>query len=195
MEYPEKITHAELIELGRDWLIKSYSNMAPHGHYGCSVVVTELSTATWSGEIPDVLGFCPYKSILIECKASRSDFNADKNKPFREHPEMGIGLQRWYMAPLGVIPQDKVPEKWGLLEVTDGRSILVTKEAELQERNFDSEIIILLSLMRRLKITPDKHIAIKRYKKLRGMPESKNRATFFIDQEKEEEVSHESVIG
>jgi hypothetical protein len=182
-EQNEKITHAELVELGRDWLIKSYSNMAPHGHYGCSVVITELSTATWGGEIPDVLGFCPHKSILIECKTSRSDFSADKGKPFREYPEMGIGSQRWYMAPLGVIQQDKIPEKWGLLEVTEERYVLVTKKAELQERNFDSEIIILLSLMRRLKIVPDEYIAIKRYKKLNGMPESKNRATFYVDQE------------
>jgi hypothetical protein len=186
VEY-KKITHTELIELGRDWLIKSYSNMALHGHYGCSVVITELSAATWGGEIPDVLGFCPYKSILIECKASRSDFSADKGKLFREHPEMGIGSQRWYMAPLGVIPKDKIPEKWGLLEVTEGRSVLVTKKAELQERNFDSEIIILLSLMRRLKIVADGHIAIKRYRKLARAPESKKRATFYIDQEQEGE--------
>jgi hypothetical protein len=189
MEYPEKITHAELVELGREWLIKFYSNDAPHGHYGCSVVVTELSTATWGGEIPDVLGFCPHKSILIECKASRGDFNADKSKAFREYPEMGIGSQRWYMAPLGVIPKDKVPEKWGLLEVTEGRSVLVTKKAELQERNFDSETMILLSLMRRLKIASDKHIAIKRYRKINWMPESKNRTTFFIEQE--EGLDHE----
>jgi hypothetical protein len=60
----------------------------------------------------------------------------------------------------------------------------VTKKAELQERNFDSEIIILLSLMRRLKIVADGHIAIKRYRKLARAPESKKRATFYIDSKK-----------
>jgi hypothetical protein len=187
MEHTEKITHIELVELGRNWLIHTFSNAVPWGHYGCSVVITELSTATWGGEIPDVLGFCPNKSILIECKTSFSDFNADKNKPFRnEAPEMGIGSQRWYLAPLGIIPIDKVPEKWGLLEVTPGRTILMTRKAEIQERNYDSEQAILISLMRRLKIVNDDHVAIKRYRKLPGL-ESKKRATFYISDEEQED--------
>jgi Holliday junction resolvase len=183
MEYPEKITHEELVELGRDWLIGSYASAAPWGHYGCGVVVTEISAATWAGETPDVLGFCPHKSILIECKTSRADFNADKNKPFREegYPEKGVGSQRWYMAPLGIIPIDKVPEKWGLLEVTPGRAVLVLKRPQIQERNIDSEMTILISAMRRLNVTSDGHIAIKRYQKLKGVPESKERASFFVN--------------
>jgi hypothetical protein len=183
MEYAEKITHAELVELGRDWLIHTFMNTAPWGHYGCGVVVTELSTATWGGEIPDVLGFCDNLSILIECKTSYSDFYADKNKPFRnDAPEFGLGAQRWYLAPVGIIPIDKVPSKWGLLEVTHGRIVLMTKKAEIQERNYNSEQAILISLMRRLKIVKDEHIAIKRYRKLPGF-ESKKRATFYISDE------------
>ena len=69
-----ELTHAELINLGRDWLAKPYSNCAPWGHGGCSVIVTEISAATWKGEIPDVLGFNSRGSILIECKISRTDF-------------------------------------------------------------------------------------------------------------------------
>ena len=181
----EKFTHADLVALGRDWLIKSFSAMAPYGHGGCSVVITEISANTWMGEKPDVIGFCNKKSILIECKTSLSDFNADKNKPFRKLSENGMGCQRWYLAPQGIIPTDKVPEKWGLLEVSsEYGEILVIKKPELQERNYDSEINILLSVMRRLKISKkDEHIGIKRYQKLNGFGESKKKAEFFIQED------------
>jgi hypothetical protein len=77
-------THAELIELGRNWLIKPYASCAPYGHTGCGVILTELCAATAFGEQPDILGFCTKTTILIECKTSRSDFYADKKKPFRD---------------------------------------------------------------------------------------------------------------
>jgi hypothetical protein len=162
-EYPEKFTHAELVELGRDWLIKPYAVSAPHGHSACGVVITEIVASTWAGEQPDVLGFCPKKSILIECKTSLSDFRADRNKPFREHPEFGIGCQRWFIAPMGIIPKSEIPPKWGLLEVTRGRSILVIARPEIQNRNYESEISIFISLLRRLNIMPDNHVAIRKY--------------------------------
>jgi hypothetical protein len=180
-EYPEKITHDELIELGRKWLIKPYASAADYGHTGCTVVLTEIVCNTWGGEQPDVLGFTSSRcrSILIECKTSRSDFRADKKKPFRASPEFGLGLQRWFLAPLGVIPTDELPENWGLLEV-DKNKIKVTKRAEVQERNYQSEIKILLSTMCRLNILPDNHIAIRKYEPLEGLAPSKNRATFYI---------------
>ncbi|MDR2782552.1 MAG: hypothetical protein LBB48_01685 [Treponema sp.] len=181
MKYPTEISHAELVELGRDWLIRPYCTTAPYGHYGCSVVLTELSTATYCNEIPDVLGFCPNKSILIECKASLSDYRADQKKPFRMVSENALGLLRWYLAPKGLIPVQEIPEKWGLLEVLPGRSIIAAKKAEPQGRGYESEITCLLSLLRRLDIAPDNHVAIKRY----VISSNVNRATFFVDSEKE----------
>jgi len=189
----EKITHSELIRLGREWLIKPYAQMAPYGHAGCAVVITEISASTYGGEQPDVLGFSGKKSILIECKTSRSDFNADKNKVFRnpELSNMALGNQRWYLAPHGVIPVDKVPEKWGLLEWLGGLNVVVIKKPEIQERNRDSEIMILLSVMRRLNIQKDGHVAIKRYEDkpmitVKGEPIiSKKRAEFYIQEDGE----------
>jgi hypothetical protein len=180
-KYPDKITHTELVELGRDWLIRPFAACAEHGHYGCNVVITELVANTWGGEIPDVIGFCQHKSILIECKASRGDFAADKHKPFRENADFGLGSQRWFMAPMGVIPLDTVPEKWGLLEVTSGRSILPVKKPEKQTRNYESEINLLLSLFCRLNIAKDRHIAIKRHRLNPAMP-VKDRATFYVSE-------------
>lgn len=180
MTYPEKITHSELIELGRDWLIKPFRNATPYGHSGCGVVITDLSTAEW--ETPDVLGFCGKCSILIECKVSLSDFKADQKKPFREHPTIGVGYQRWYMAPEGIIPHDKIPPKWGLLEVTPDRYIHATIHSEPHENNKSSEITMLISLLRRLNIQPCGHVAINRYTIL----SNKNRATFYVDSENTE---------
>jgi Holliday junction resolvase len=181
VKYPEKIPHAELVALGRDWLIRPYCTNAPHGHYGCSVVLTELSAATYSAEIPDILGFCPKKSILIECKASLSDFRADQKKPFRIVGENALGLLRWYLAPKGLIPVEEIPGNWGLLEVLQGRSIIATKKALPQSRGYESEITCLLSLLRRLNIAVDDHVAIKRY----VISSYVNRATFFVDKETE----------
>ena len=184
----DKLSHSELIRLGCRWLIKPYASVAPYGHGGCSVVVTEISTSTFGGEQPDVLGFSGKKSILIECKTSRSDFKADENKVFR-HPsvaDMALGSQRWYLAPEGVIPKDKVPVKWGLLEVTSEGKIKVIIKPELQDRNRDSEIKILISLLRRLNIQKDDHVAIRRYEDspmvtVKGEPIlSKKRAMFYI---------------
>jgi hypothetical protein len=179
------MTHDELIEIGRKWLIKPYASCADYGHTGCAVVITEIVCNTWGGEQPDVLGFTNSKcrSILIECKTSRSDFRADKKKPFREFPEFGLGLQRWYLAPIGIIPIEELPEKWGLLEVAKGK-IKVIKNAQIQKRNYESEIKILLSTMCRLNILPDNHIAIKKYEADIGFAPSKKKASFIIDEVK-----------
>jgi hypothetical protein len=180
-EFSQEITHAKLVELGREWLIRPYCTTAPYGHYGCSVVLSELSAATYGSEIPDVLGFCPRKSILIECKASLADFRADQKKPFRIAGEKALGLIRWYLAPKGLIPVEEVPEKWGLLEVLPGHLVIATKRAEPQGRGYESEMAVLLSLLRRLNIADDGHVAIRRF----VITSNVNRATFFVDTEVE----------
>jgi hypothetical protein len=159
-----KITHAELIELGMKWLITRHR---------CPVVISEIVTS--DPEQPDVLGFHDRQSFLIECKISRSDFYADRSKSFRKNPMFGVGQRRWYMAPLGVIKKNEIPPKWGLLEVTDRKKILPVVCAQEQERNTLAEQVILLSLLRRLNIEPDGHIAIKKYEM-----SGKNKAVFFV---------------
>jgi hypothetical protein len=149
----------------------------PYGHRACPVIITELTTITRTGEIPDILAFSSDTSILIECKTTRSDFNADLKKPFRLI-DTAIGNQRWYLAPQGIIPLKSLPLHWGLLEVTPKRKIIVSQNCELQPRHFLNEIEILLSTLRRLNILPDNHAAIRQY--IPDIMPSKKKATFYI---------------
>ncbi|MDR0472327.1 MAG: hypothetical protein LBH43_01455 [Treponema sp.] len=188
----DKITHKELIRLGRAWCIKPYAQNAEHGHAGCTVVITEISANTWSMEIPDILGFCSKASILIECKASRTDFLRDKDKVFRNPSvaNMAMGSQRWYLAPFGIIKKEEVSDGWGLLEVHRYHDIHVSVFARIQEKNWKSEQNILISVMRRLNVAKEDHVAIQRYTMdsfiIGGSP-SKKRASFYIEEEKNNE--------
>jgi hypothetical protein len=97
-------------------------------------------------EIPDAIGWLRSGvSLLIECKASRSDFLSDAAKPSRKSnninnrpdsgpaaPEApikpprkteGLGAYRFYLTLSGLLEPEKLPEDWGLLElrVSTGR--------------------------------------------------------------------------
>ncbi len=71
---------------------------------------------------------------------------------------------------------------WGLLEVTPRRSVQVIKTPEKQKHNSSAEITVLLSLLRRLNIQNDGHVAIKKYE----IRSDVNKATFYIEEEKNE---------
>jgi hypothetical protein len=179
------MTHADLVELGRRWLLKPWRNASPQGHSACAVVLTELTTYNVYGEIPDVLGFFSGSSILLECKTSLADFRADKNKIFRR-PDMadaGMGSQRWFLAPEGIIPSPELPKGWGLAEVTAAGKIKIAWPSSRFERNADSEIRLLISVLCRLNIQPEGHIAIKTYTKMKGIAPSKNKATLTIEED------------
>lgn len=105
-----QVTHAELVSLAEKWLWRQ----------GCGVVFAELSTLA-TPETPDAIGFRTTTSILVECKATRADFLADKNKPFRRDPSRGMGDWRFYLTPKGLVTKDELPEGWGLIEV--GKSV------------------------------------------------------------------------
>src|SRR5580704_18226488 len=107
--------HAQLVARAADWL---------RHKYGCGIVLSEQYCAT--GEVPDVIGWkAGCQSVLVECKVSRGDFLADANKPFRSHPEDGLGSKRFYLAPAGMIAPEELPKCWGLLECT-GREVQMT---------------------------------------------------------------------
>ncbi len=106
------MTHAALVDLAIRWL---------RSQYRCSIILSEQSCA--SGEQPDVIGWkqrC--RSVLVECKVSRDDFLADQQKPFRRDPTQGMGAERFYLAPAGLIRPEELPAGWGLLEVR-GRKV------------------------------------------------------------------------
>jgi hypothetical protein len=121
--------------------------------YRCGVVLSEQACV--SGEMPDAIGWkkaC--HSVLVECKASRADFLADREKPFRQRPELGVGCERYYFAPCGLIRAEELPEGWGLLEVRD-REIETAKRSAKTLRSatgFQYEMNLLLASLRRVEV-------------------------------------------
>ena len=106
LRYNKSMTHQQLVRMAEQWL---------RTRYRCGIVLSEQSCA--SGETPDVIawkGKC--RSVVVECKLSRGDFFADQEKPFRKDPELGMGCERFYLVPQGLITADELPKKWGLLE-------------------------------------------------------------------------------
>ncbi len=121
--------------------------------YRCGVVLSEQACA--SGEMPDAIGWkktC--HSVLVECKVSRADFLADREKPFRQKPEMGVGCERYYMVPRGLIRVEEIPRGWGLLEVS-GRNVEKVKASAKTLRSeigFGYEMNLLLASLRRVEV-------------------------------------------
>jgi len=137
------MTHALLVRKAVEWLRQ----------YRCGVVLSEQ--ACISGEMPDAIGWkraC--HSVLLECKVSRSDFIADRAKPFRQQPELGVGSERFYLAPRGVIGIADLPLGWGLLEYHNRRILLVrASRKDLRSHDgFRYEMNLLLASLRRVEI-------------------------------------------
>jgi len=100
------MNHSELVSRAEKWLKNN----------GCGVVFRdEFRAMTHSGEQPDSIGWRDGLSIVIECKASRSDFLSDKKKRFRKDPSLGMGDYRLYMCPPEIITVEDLPDGWGLL--------------------------------------------------------------------------------
>jgi hypothetical protein len=100
-----KYTHKELVEIAYKWVLKN-----------CSVGIAFKELYSLASEIPDVIAFGGWESIVIECKASRSDFLGDMKKP---HRTKGMGNWRFYCCPKGMIKVGELPEKWGLIYVNE----------------------------------------------------------------------------
>lgn len=137
------MTHEKLVARAVAWLRR----------YGCGVVLSEQSCS--SGETPDAIGWkraC--HSVVVECKISRADFLADRDKPFRRKPERGMGCERYYLSPAGLIKPEELPEGWGLLELW-GREVKQTMVSSGKLRSahgFRYEMNLLLASLRRVEV-------------------------------------------
>ena len=137
------VNHAKLVSMAVGWLRR----------YRCGVVLSEQACV--SGEMPDAIGWkkaC--HSVLVESKVSRGDFLADRGKPFRLQPETGVGCERYYLAPRGLIRREELPVGWGLLEVC-GRDIERLKPSAKNLRTeigFQYEMNLLLASLRRVEV-------------------------------------------
>jgi hypothetical protein len=105
--------------------------------------------------MPDAIGWKKAShSVLVECKISRADFLADRGKPFRLKPESGVGCERFYLAPAGMIKVQELPAGWGLLECRE-RKIEIIKRSAKNFRTavgFNYEMNLLLASLRRVEI-------------------------------------------
>jgi hypothetical protein len=139
------MTHAQLVLLAEQWLRRRYR---------CGVVLSEQSCA--GGETPDVIGWkgkC--RSVLVECKASRADFLADREKPFRKNPAQGMGCERFYLVPEGLLRKDELPKGWGLLEAKGRVVSLALKPQRPSQRAAAGlmwEMNLLLASLRRVEV-------------------------------------------
>jgi len=137
------MTHAQLVEKAVRWL----------RNHRCGVVLSEQACV--SGEMPDAIGWkraC--HSVLVECKVTRSDFLADRAKPFRLKPDQGVGCERFYLVSAGMVRGEDLPTGWGLLELRRGR-IEMTRASAKNLRSasgFRCEMNLLLASLRRVEV-------------------------------------------
>jgi hypothetical protein len=137
------MSHAQLVEKAVQWLRR----------YRCGVVLSEQ--ACISGEMPDAIGWkraC--HSVLVECKVTRADFLADRAKPFRMKPKNGVGCERFYLVPAGLVRTEELPQGWGLLELHRGRLETVHPSARnlRSTAGFQYEMNLLLASLRRVEV-------------------------------------------
>jgi hypothetical protein len=138
------MTHAQLVAMAVKWLRS----------YGCGIILSEQ--ACISGEVPDAIGWkraC--RSVLVECKITRADFLADAQKPFRLDPQEGVGCERLYLVPAGLISHNELPACWGLLEVRGRKLQLAVKPARRDMRSdagLKYEMNLLLASLRRVEV-------------------------------------------
>lgn len=138
------MTHAELVQRAQFWLKGQ----------GYHVVLTEYKTTCQ--EQPDAFGLTKEATCLIECKASRSDFLADKNKRFRRSPAKGMGVYRYFLTPKGMITPEELPEKWGLLEIRGQRTFKIHEASPFDLADaMKAERPIVYSILRRLAIADE----------------------------------------
>jgi hypothetical protein len=137
------VTHQQLVERAVAWLRA----------YRCGVVLSEQACV--SGEMPDAIGWkraC--HSVLVECKVTRADFLADREKPFRQKPESGVGCERFYLALAGLIGEEELPAGWGLLECRNRKIEVVRRSARnlRTSTGFGYEMNLLLASLRRVEL-------------------------------------------
>jgi hypothetical protein len=138
-----RLTHQEVVRKAVSWL-KNRQN--------CGAVVAEVVAWVSSNEIPDAIGWKNGASVLVECKASRSDFLADRDKISRRVAGVGLGDYRYYMAPKGTIKPEELTEGWGLVEIGDHNTSVIVR-ATYRNREIDAvrdEIRLLVSVLRRI---------------------------------------------
>jgi len=124
-------------EPGRAWLASNHK---------WPLVLCEFNVIDMS-ETPDVFASDRAgHTLVVEAKASRSDFLRDRHKPWRQEPCCGMGLYRVFACPPDVIRPDDltgVLEGWGLTYVEKDYVRTIVAPTPFRERHHAHEIHIL----------------------------------------------------
>lgn len=138
------MTHPQLVKAAERWLRSQR----------CRIVLSEQTAD--SGEVPDVIGWkAGCKSVIIECKISRADFFSDQNKLVRRKPHLGMGCERYYLVPKGLLKAAELPKGWGLLEYAQREVVLIaraSRESQRSESGLLAEMELLLASLRRVEV-------------------------------------------
>lgn len=119
----------------------------------CGVVLAE--TIGGGYEQPDAIGWklSGLHTVLVECKVSRSDFLRDKKK-WHRRAGTGMGQERYYLAPPGVISVEDLPDGWGLA-VAEPRRVRVLRPIKVERFDFDRtrrEVALLYAALRKVEL-------------------------------------------
>jgi hypothetical protein len=171
--------HDRLVKLGRRYALRE-----------CPVVISEIAGGR---EEPDVIGFKHGgESLVIECKASRSDYLAEKKKsirrelpprfaPLAHSNSAGMGSRRYYLTPENLVTVDELPQGWGLLELMKNkRTIGLRCGSALFEKDAHAEINLLISTLRRMRGYRIDNVSIRVYQF-----QTKNRAALIFKPEED----------
>ena len=136
------MTHDQLVVRAAHWLRNTRS---------CSVVLSEVASRN-GGEEPDAIGWTRGECIVIECKVTESDLRADRQKPFRQMPAMGLGSERWLLVDERIALSracSLAMPGWGVLSIGDGGKIRRHQACSAMPSNREREIAILASVIAR----------------------------------------------
>ena len=135
------MTHDELIKRGANWLKNNQVSVMRF-----PIILMEVGS--YAKSIPDVIGMNHARTAVIECKASRADYQADQKKMHRHHRNQ-LGNHRYYLCPAGMLSPHEVNSGWGLLYYHPHK-ITIEKESEVFTDTREEEYHVMYSIIRRL---------------------------------------------
>lgn len=149
--------HRDLVLRACRWLEKTER---------CTRVFAEVQS-TKLNEFPDAIGYHyngnNHRTIVVEAKASVADFKRDASKGWKApllvgsaaqmNGICGMGTQRYYIVPEGLIAPDLIPEDHGLLHALPSGKVKRIREAPHREcRDVGSELSILCTMLQRYEL-------------------------------------------